>query len=106
MMVAIFPPKCQFLQEPHGVTFRKTAFFKVTVVKTSTLTELEISHEDPAALYPERANGTAWGEMWVDSSIGVAVVKKQRIPPPLRWNPQWLGARVGLSGSTVMKVVY
>jgi hypothetical protein len=32
------PPKRRFLQEPHGVTFQKTAFFTVTVVKTSNLT--------------------------------------------------------------------
>jgi hypothetical protein len=32
------PPKCQFLQEPHYITNQKTAFFTVTVVKTSNLT--------------------------------------------------------------------
>jgi hypothetical protein len=28
----------EFLQEPHGVTSQKTAFFIVTAVKTSNLT--------------------------------------------------------------------
>jgi hypothetical protein len=32
------PPKRRFLQEPHGVTSQKTAFFIVTAVKTSNLT--------------------------------------------------------------------
>jgi hypothetical protein len=32
------PPKRRFLQEPHGVTFQKTAFFIVTAVKISHLT--------------------------------------------------------------------
>jgi hypothetical protein len=32
------PPKCRFLQEPHGVTTQKTPFFIVTAVKTSNLT--------------------------------------------------------------------
>jgi hypothetical protein len=32
------PPKCRFLQEPHGVTCQKTPFFIVTTVKTSNLT--------------------------------------------------------------------
>jgi hypothetical protein len=32
------PLKRQFLQEPQGVTFQKTAFFRVTAVKTSNLT--------------------------------------------------------------------
>jgi hypothetical protein len=27
LMMEVFPPKCQFLQEPHGVTSQKTAFF-------------------------------------------------------------------------------
>jgi hypothetical protein len=31
-------PKRRFLQQPHGVTSQKTAFFVVTVVKTSNLT--------------------------------------------------------------------
>jgi hypothetical protein len=31
------PPKRRFLQEPHGVTSKKTPFFIVTVVKTSNL---------------------------------------------------------------------
>jgi hypothetical protein len=32
------PLKRRFLQEPHGVTCHKTAFFFVTAVKTSNLT--------------------------------------------------------------------
>jgi hypothetical protein len=32
------PPKRRFLQEPHGVTTQKTAFFIVTAVNTSNLT--------------------------------------------------------------------
>jgi hypothetical protein len=31
------PPKSRFVQEPHGVTSQKTAFFMVTAVKTSNL---------------------------------------------------------------------
>jgi hypothetical protein len=31
----------EFLQEPHGVTSQKTAFFIVTSVKTSNLTQLQ-----------------------------------------------------------------
>jgi hypothetical protein len=34
------PPKRQFLQEPHGVTSQKTAFFIVISVKTSNPTQL------------------------------------------------------------------
>jgi hypothetical protein len=34
MMEALVPPKRRFLQEPHGVTSQKTAFFIVTAVKT------------------------------------------------------------------------
>jgi hypothetical protein len=34
------PPKHRFLQESHGVTSQKTAFFIVTAVKTSNLTSL------------------------------------------------------------------
>jgi hypothetical protein len=37
MMEATVPPKRRFLQEPHGVTSHKTAFFIVTAVKPSTL---------------------------------------------------------------------
>jgi hypothetical protein len=33
------PPKRRFLEEPHGITSQKTAFFIVTVVKTSNLTQ-------------------------------------------------------------------
>jgi hypothetical protein len=40
MVEAYVPPKRQFLEEPHGVTFQKTAFFIVTAVKTSDLTNL------------------------------------------------------------------
>jgi hypothetical protein len=32
------PPKCRFLQEPHGVTSQKTTFSIVTAVKTSNIT--------------------------------------------------------------------
>jgi hypothetical protein len=35
------PPKRRFLQEPHGVTSQKMAFFTVTAVKTSNLTQLQ-----------------------------------------------------------------
>jgi hypothetical protein len=35
--VSYIPPKSRFLEEPHGVTSQKTAFFKVTAVKTSNL---------------------------------------------------------------------
>jgi hypothetical protein len=37
MMEGYVPPKLLFLQEPHGVTSQKTAFFIVTAVKTSKL---------------------------------------------------------------------
>jgi hypothetical protein len=37
-MEAIPTPKHGFLQEPHGVTSKKTAFFIITAVKTSNLT--------------------------------------------------------------------
>jgi hypothetical protein len=37
------PPKRRFLQEPHAVTSQKTVFFIVTSVKTSNLTQLQIS---------------------------------------------------------------
>jgi hypothetical protein len=39
IMETIVPPKCQFLQEPHGITSQKTAFFIVTAVNTSNLTQ-------------------------------------------------------------------
>jgi hypothetical protein len=35
------PPKRPFLQEPQGITLQKTAFFRVTAVKTSNLTRLD-----------------------------------------------------------------
>jgi hypothetical protein len=38
MSPILVPPKHRFLQEPHGVTSQKTAFFTVTAVKTSNLT--------------------------------------------------------------------
>jgi hypothetical protein len=39
------PPKRRFLQEPHGVTSQKMAFFIVTAVKTSNLTlHVEVFH--------------------------------------------------------------
>jgi hypothetical protein len=34
------PPKRRFLQEPHGVTYQKTALFIFTAVKTSNLTDI------------------------------------------------------------------
>jgi hypothetical protein len=37
-LVHLVPPKRLLLQEPHGVTSQKTAFFIVTTVKTSNLT--------------------------------------------------------------------
>jgi hypothetical protein len=40
MMEAPSPPKRRLLQEPHGVTSQKTAFFIVTAAKTSNLTKL------------------------------------------------------------------
>jgi hypothetical protein len=39
------PPKHRFSQEPHGITSQETAFFIVTVVKTSNHT-----HHQPAGL--------------------------------------------------------
>jgi hypothetical protein len=38
MIEGLSSKKCRFLQEPHGVTSQKTAFFIVTAVKTSNLT--------------------------------------------------------------------
>jgi hypothetical protein len=38
MMEANVPMKCLFLQEPHGVSSQKTAFFIFTAVKISNLT--------------------------------------------------------------------
>jgi uncharacterized repeat protein (TIGR01451 family) len=38
MMGRHVPPKRRFLQEPHGVTSQKTAFFIITAVNTSNLT--------------------------------------------------------------------
>jgi hypothetical protein len=38
MMEAIRSSETRFLQEPHGVTSQKTAFFIVTVVNSSNLT--------------------------------------------------------------------
>jgi hypothetical protein len=35
-MMDVFPPKRRFLQEPHGVTSQKTAFFIVTAVETES----------------------------------------------------------------------
>jgi hypothetical protein len=34
----VFPQKCRFLQEPHGVTSQKGAFFIVNAMTTSNLT--------------------------------------------------------------------
>jgi hypothetical protein len=36
------PQKCQFLQEPHGITSQKTVFFIITTVKTSNLTLMSV----------------------------------------------------------------
>jgi hypothetical protein len=38
MKEAPIPPKRRLLQEPHGVTSKKTPFFIVTAVKASNLT--------------------------------------------------------------------
>jgi hypothetical protein len=38
MMEALSSSECRLLQEPHGVTSQRTAFFIVTAVKTSNLT--------------------------------------------------------------------
>jgi 1,4-dihydroxy-2-naphthoate octaprenyltransferase len=38
LMMEIVPLKRRLLQEPHGVTFHKTAFFIVTAMETSNLT--------------------------------------------------------------------
>jgi hypothetical protein len=38
MIERYIPPKRRFLQEPHGVTSQKTAFFIDTAVKSSNLT--------------------------------------------------------------------
>jgi hypothetical protein len=35
-------PEHRFSQEPHGVRSQKTPFFKITAVKTSTLTSKEV----------------------------------------------------------------
>jgi hypothetical protein len=32
-----FPPKCRFLQEPHGHTYQKKTFFMVTAVTATNL---------------------------------------------------------------------
>jgi hypothetical protein len=37
MIERLHPSKSLFLQEPHGVTYQKTAFFLVITVKTSNL---------------------------------------------------------------------
>jgi hypothetical protein len=37
MMEAILASKRRFLQDPHGITSQKTAFFTVIAVKTSNL---------------------------------------------------------------------
>jgi hypothetical protein len=37
MMDVIHSPKCSFLQEPHGVTSQKAAFFIVTAMKPQIL---------------------------------------------------------------------
>jgi hypothetical protein len=38
MIEALSSSETSYLQEPHGVTSQKTAFLKVTAVKTSNLT--------------------------------------------------------------------
>jgi hypothetical protein len=50
-----FPPKCRFLQEPHGIRSQKTAFFIATAVKTSNHTENRIVLE--IAGFMERRHG-------------------------------------------------
>jgi hypothetical protein len=41
MMEAIVPPKRQFTQDLHGATSQKMAFFIVTAMETSNLTQFE-----------------------------------------------------------------
>jgi hypothetical protein len=41
-MLGYVPPKRRFLQEPHGATSQKTAFFIVTAVKTTDLTDVHL----------------------------------------------------------------
>jgi hypothetical protein len=43
MEEAQVPPKRRFLQEPHGVSSKKTLFFITTAVKTSNLTCIVLS---------------------------------------------------------------
>jgi hypothetical protein len=40
MMEALSSSETRLIQEPHGVTYQKTAFFIVTAVKTSNLTKI------------------------------------------------------------------
>jgi hypothetical protein len=42
-----------FLQEPHGVTSQKTAFFIVTAVKTSTLTQRKHFSTQPCIVFED-----------------------------------------------------
>jgi hypothetical protein len=39
LVITDVPPKRRFSQQPHGVASQKTAFFIVTAVKTSNLTQ-------------------------------------------------------------------
>jgi hypothetical protein len=62
------PPKHWFLQEPHGITSQKTAFFIVTTMKTPNLTKvtgLEVGkiYEHKAKRVQQELHVTGfWGE--------------------------------------------
>jgi hypothetical protein len=73
----IHPPKRRFLQEPHGLTSQKTAFFIATVVKASNLTlNLRVASRGTATLsWLNKQKQTPW-----------PLVRKRPIPserPPL-----------------------
>jgi hypothetical protein len=56
------PPKRRFLQEAHGVTSQKTAFFIVTAVKTSNLTKcgIIVSRNSTWGLPVTSRSNTCW----------------------------------------------
>jgi hypothetical protein len=78
-------PKRQFLQEPHAITFQKTAFFIVTAVNTSNLAHYVkllvscISSETPVIIQPTHycvcslKSFKSWGSLprpsWGTSSL-------------------------------------
>jgi hypothetical protein len=78
MMEAIVLPKCRFLQETHGVTSLKAAFFVVTAVKTSNLT-----YHYPAGLYSGDVmcllGGTNWVSISLKTSFIVTAVKTSNL---------------------------